>query len=63
MTNGQITLMVGGDYGPDYLIQVSTDLILWQNVFTNLSPTPPFNWTDTGATDFTSRFYRVLLGP
>jgi hypothetical protein len=55
--------MVGGDYGPDYLIQVSTDLILWQSVFTNLSPVPPFNWTDPDATNFTTRFYRVLLGP
>ena len=63
VTNSQITLTVGGDFGPDYLIQVSTDLILWQNVFTNLSPTPPFNWTDTDAANFTSRFYRVLLGP
>jgi hypothetical protein len=63
VTNNQITLTVGGDYGPDYLIQVSTDLILWQNVFTNLSPVPPFNWTDPDAANFTSRFYRVLLGP
>ena len=37
VTNSQITLTVGGDFGPDYLIQVSTDLILWQNVFTKIS--------------------------
>ncbi len=63
LTNNQMTLTVGGDSGPDYLIQVSTNLILWQDVFTNLSPTPPFNWTDSGATNFTTRFYRILLGP
>ena len=62
MTNKQISLVVGGDFGPDYRIQVSTDLTLWQNVFTNLSPTVPFNWTDGDATDFATRFYRISLG-
>ena len=62
-TNNLVTLSVGGDYGPDYLIQVSTNLISWQNIFTNLSPTPPFNWTDTDANNFATRFYRILLGP
>jgi len=46
-TNGQISLAVSGDAGPDYFIQVSTNLIQWQPVFTNLSPTLPFCWTDT----------------
>jgi carbonic anhydrase/acetyltransferase-like protein (isoleucine patch superfamily) len=63
LTNNQITLTVGGDYGPDYLIQVSTNLTSWQNVFTNLSPALPFNWTDWYATNFPTRFYRILLGP
>ena len=62
-TNGQISLAVSGDAGPDYFIQVSTNLIQWQPVFTNLSPTLPFCWTDTAATNFSSRFYRVSLSP
>jgi len=63
VTNGQVSIAVSGDFGPDYSIQVSTNLIQWQSVFTNLSATLPFYWTDTDATNFTSRFYRVLLSP
>ncbi len=63
MTSNGITLAVGGDYGPDYLVQVSTNLIFWQSIFTNVSPTPPFDWSDGQATNFSIRFYRILLGP
>jgi hypothetical protein len=58
-------LLITGDSGPDYIIQVSTDLAAnhWQPVFTNAAATPPFYWTDTGEINFTARFYRVLLGP
>ena len=33
VTNNQISVTVGGDSGPDYLIQVSTNLIQWQKRF------------------------------
>ena len=59
-------LSVGGDAGLDYTIQARVDvgeLDYWQTLFTTNSPLLPFNWTDTNTTDFTQRFYRVLLGP
>ncbi len=62
-TNGQILIGISGDAGPDYLIQASTNLIQWQNIFTNLSPPVPFSWSDTVATNFPSRFYRVQNSP
>jgi hypothetical protein len=41
------------------IVQASTDLINWVNVYTN---TPPFSFTDSTAITG-SRFYRALLGP
>lgn len=32
------------------------------HVTTN-SPALPFNWADTGSTNFKQRFYRIQLGP
>jgi hypothetical protein len=52
-----------GDAGPDYAVQASTNLVTWQSLFTNHLPTPPFNWSDANAGDFTRRFYRIQLGP
>jgi hypothetical protein len=59
-------LLVNGATGPDYLIQVSTNLCgsgNWQLVFTNSAPLPPFAWTDNTATNSPARFYRVVLSP
>ena len=63
LMNGTFSLSVNGDSGHDYIIQVSTNLVSWDSLYTNHSPTPPFNWTDPNTTNFTRRFYRVLLGP
>ena len=63
MTNGQFSLLVNGDTGPDYYIQATTNLIQWQTIYTNVSATLPFSWTDLPATNLSSRFYRVNLGP
>jgi pectate lyase len=62
-TNGIFSLTIAGDSGPDYIVQVSTNLTSWDNLFTNHAPTPPFNWSDASASNFNQRFYRVLLGP
>ncbi len=62
-TNGLPGLTIVGDAGPDYLIQISTNLIQWEGIYTNLSAAPPFFWTDPAATNFSTRFYRVQLGP
>ena len=62
-SNGLFRLTCTGDAGPDYIIQGSTNLSAWQNLFTNPSPAVPFNWTDGDAGNFNSRFYRIQLGP
>ena len=60
---GQFTFSVAGDAGPDYSILASTNLVNWTGVFTTNSPALPFNWTDPATTNFSQRFFRVLLGP
>jgi autotransporter-associated beta strand protein len=61
--NGQFSLTVSGDTGPDYILQSSTDLVNWQSLLTNSSPAVPFTFTDTNAAAVPTQFYRVLLGP
>jgi len=60
---GQLTLLITGDTGPDYIVQASTNLIDWVDVFSTNAPAMPFSWTDTETTNFNQRFYRVVLGP
>jgi hypothetical protein len=54
---------VNGDSGHDYIIQVSSNLTDWENIFTNSNPTLPFIWNDPGAGNFPHRFYRVQIAP
>jgi hypothetical protein len=58
----QFSFNVGGQSGPDYAIETSTNLTQWSNVFTTNSPVLPFIWTDTNSAA-PRRFYRVKLGP
>jgi Putative Ig domain len=60
-TNGQFKFQVNGTTGPDYIITASTNLSGWSDVFTNLSPSTPFQFTNSMT--FTNRFYRVRLSP
>jgi pectate lyase len=60
-SNGVFSLTVNGDSGPDYIVQASTNLVDWFNIFTNHSPTPPFTWSDANAGNFSRRFYRIQL--
>ncbi len=62
-TNGQFKLQVSGTTGPDYIISASGTLTNWNDLATNLSPTPPFQFTDTNAPSTTNRFYRARLSP
>lgn len=61
-SNGTFSLTVNGDPGSDYLIQASTNLTVWSNIFTNHLPAMPFIWVDSEASNFTRRFYRVQTG-
>jgi len=61
--NGQFSLKLGGANGPDYAVQVSTNLTNWQTIFTTNSPTMPLTWTDTNMSTGPERFYRIDVGP
>jgi hypothetical protein len=60
---GQFSLNILGDTGPDYIIQASTNLFNWQTIFTTNSPALPLTFSDPNTSLFSSRFYRILLGP
>jgi hypothetical protein len=47
MSNGFFSFQVSGDAGPDYVIERSPALVPanWVPVFTNVSPTLPFQWS------------------
>jgi hypothetical protein len=60
-------LQVNGDAGPDYLIYVTTNLAAglanWTWLLTTNPTILPFQFADSAATNYSQRFYRVLLGP
>ena len=62
LSGRQFSFTINGQSGPDYEIEVSTNLTEWTSVFITNSPALPFNWVDT-ATNLAQRFYRVKLGP
>jgi hypothetical protein len=61
LINGKFILQVSGDAGPDYAVQVSTNMIDWNIVSTNNSPTMPFACTNPSTAPM--QFYRVKAGP
>ncbi len=61
-SNGKFVLQVNGDSGPDYQIQVSTNLLDWNTVFTTNSPAMPFTWTN-GASESPMNYFRIVVGP
>jgi len=61
--NNQIAFQVTGDAGPDYIIQGSTNLAAWTNLFATNSPVPPFFWADTNYPNFPQRYYRLMYSP
>ena len=60
--NGQFSLQISGQSGPDYAVLSSTDLLNWTVLLETNSPTLPLQWVDTNASD-SVRFYRILTGP
>jgi hypothetical protein len=63
LSNGRIGFQIGGAVGPDYAVQTSTDLVVWNTLFITNSPVPPFNWVDTNRAVLPHEFYRVKIGP
>lgn len=65
MSNGFFSFQVSGDAGPDYVIEQSPALepANWQPVFTNVSPTLPFQWSVAVPPGTEKTWYRVRLVP
>jgi len=63
VSNGQFSMTIAGDSGPDYTILASTNLVDWAAIWTATPPELPFLFSDPATTNFNRRFYRVLLGP
>jgi beta-galactosidase len=61
--NGQLGLTVVGQFGPDYGVQASSNLVNWSLLWTTNSPAMPFSWVDTNANAYPDRFYRLMVGP
>jgi hypothetical protein len=61
--NGQFSLLVNGQQGPDYAVEATTNLTDWATVWTTNSPPMPFSWLDTNAGAYPTRFYRLVVGP
>ncbi|MEW6160062.1 MAG: PA14 domain-containing protein [Verrucomicrobiota bacterium] len=60
--DGVVTIRVHGIVGPDYTLQVSTDLVHWSDVETVTPTTASFLLKDANA-NTPHRFYRVILNP
>ena len=63
ITDGKFGFWINGDSGPDYTIQVSTNLKSWSIAATLLSAALPCLWWDTNTEGAPDRFYRALPGP
>jgi hypothetical protein len=65
MSNGFFSFQVSGDAGPDYIIERSVILspANWVPVFTNVSPTLPFQWSVAVPPGTEKAWYRVRLAP
>jgi hypothetical protein len=63
MSNGQLGFQVSGQPGPDYAVQVSSNLFDWSTLFITNSPAMPFSWMDTNPATLPAQFYRIKVGP
>jgi hypothetical protein len=61
-TNGIFQMSFVGAVGPNYVLQVSTNLVQWTSISTNTPISSPFVLSDPGVPG-TARFYRVLQVP
>lgn len=63
LTGGQIGFSIGGQTGPDYAVQASSNLLNWSTLFITNSPAMPFIWAETNTAANLMQFYRVKTGP
>jgi len=60
-SNGGFQLRFAGAPGGNYVLQASTNLLDWTSISSNTATTNSLNLFDLNATNFPSRYYRVLL--
>jgi hypothetical protein len=63
LNHGLVAFQAAGQSGPDYAVEVSTNLTAWDTVFITNSPRMPLAWGDTNAANLPARFYRLKAGP
>jgi large repetitive protein len=61
MTTNGFTMALSGPSGSNYVILASTNLKDWTPIFTNAAPAGRMTFTDTTATNRSSRFYKAML--
>jgi hypothetical protein len=62
VSNGRIVLTVSGQAGPDYSVQVSSNLLNWNTLLITNPAVMPFSWS-TNAGTLPTGFYRIQVGP
>jgi hypothetical protein len=60
-TNGSVNLSVTGDAGLRYLLEASTNLVNWTSLGVSTNLAGSIEFTDTRATNYFRRFYRVFI--
>ncbi len=63
ISNGLPGFHVSGESGPDYAVEGSTNLVVWNTLFITNSPAMPFVWTGTDSANLPAQFYRIKTGP
>jgi hypothetical protein len=63
LSGGKFQVQISGAVGPDYILQTSTTLTSWINLWTNTPTAMPISFTDTNTASFSRRYYRAVLGP
>jgi uncharacterized repeat protein (TIGR03806 family) len=62
-TNGLFQMTFTGPIGSNYVLQVSTNLLHWTSINTNIAATSTFVLTDPSGPGASAKFYRVLEEP
>ncbi len=63
VSGNRLNLVINGLAGPDYAVQVSTNLADWQVLFRTNSPALPVTFTTTNNALVPAQFFRVAIGP
>ena len=61
--DGTVQLNMSGTAGSNYILQCSSDWVVWSNLCTLSGVNGLFGWVDPCATNSSQRFYRLRLGP